>query len=162
MPEFTIPVMFDVTATDELAAALQLTELLVAIGLGVNRPVLLGREPYRVDSWWLPDPTHKTVDGNDRPAFAFVQLPADGDTGRDPQLLTDAEVSTLRNGLATAAARFIENAATIHAQRAGTATMRDDVAGEFEDQAAATRNLVVRVTSATYVALLPAADRNQP
>lgn len=69
MPEYILPVAFDVVAESEEAAARMLADYLAS----VFTPT--GEFPERgIESWFYPLARHKAVDRNDRPAYVFYPV----------------------------------------------------------------------------------------
>lgn len=69
MPEYLIPVVFDVNAATESEAARMLADYLAL------RFTPTGEFPERgIESWFFPKREHKSIDRNDRPAYSLEEV----------------------------------------------------------------------------------------
>lgn len=74
MPEFLIPVCFDVTAPDEQTAALTVARTIGRDGLlGTIQDASRTGDDEQIESWWFPEAHHKHIDGNDNRAMTLVE-----------------------------------------------------------------------------------------
>lgn len=75
--EFPVCVVFDVTAPDRITAYERFVEAFAMDGSGegfVNQIVQHAMRVAGVESWYLPEPEFKYIDGNDNPGYRLVPV----------------------------------------------------------------------------------------